>query len=439
MKAQRVSTGYTPRPLQLQIHRRLKRFSVLAAHRRFGKTVLCVNTLIDGAVRPSPKEDRRYAYIGPLLNQTKDLAWLYLKRYGLPIPGTNPNETELFIEFPNKSRVRLYGADNPDRLRGIYLDGVVLDEYAQMDPRLWSEVVRPALSDRLGWAIFIGTPKGKNAFWSMYDGAKNGFADPDSGNRLPRDVNWYAEMFKASETGIVPADELAAARIQMGEDHYNQEYECSFEAAIVGSYYGKLMAAAEAEKPARIGKVPWEPTIPVVTAWDLGIGDSTAIWFCQQVGKEVRLIDYYETSGVGLDHYAKVLGAKPYVYAEHLVPHDAEVGELGTGKKRTEVMASLGMKTRTVAKMPVDDGIQAARNLIPRCWFDAEKCQRGLEGLRQYRREWDEKLKAFRARPLHDWTSHGSDAFRYLAVGLKELDDGKPAEPYVPTTGDWMV
>lgn len=398
-----VETGYRPRPLQAQLHRSTKRFNVLVAHRRFGKTVFCINEIIDRALRcnlPRP----RYAYVAPFYRQAKQIAWDYAKQYTRPIPGMTANESELRIDLPGERRITLYGADNPDALRGLYLDGVVLDEYADMDPNVWPSVIRPALADRMGWAVFIGTPKGRNAFCELYEKAK---ADPE----------WYAAMFKASETGIVPEAELAAARKDMTEDQYAQEFECSFDAAVVGAYYGKLIQTAEQEN--RITRVPWEPAVPVHTAWDLGIGDSTAIWFCQQVGKEVRLIDYYESSGVGLDHYAKHLKEKPYVYGDHLLPHDAEVKELGSGKSRVEVLASLGIRTRIVPKLSVDDGIQAVRTLLPRCWFDAEKCARGIEALRQYRREYDDKLRAFKARPLHDWTSHAADAFRYLAVGLK--------------------
>ncbi|WP_119461831.1 terminase large subunit domain-containing protein [Rhodospirillaceae bacterium SYSU D60014] len=401
-----IALPYRPRPLQAELHRTLGRFNVLVAHRRFGKTVFCINELIAKAVANALVEPR-YAYVAPFYRQAKSVAWDYLKHYTAPIPGVRHNESELRCDLPGGARIRLFGADDPDRLRGLYFDGVVLDEYAQMNPRVWSEVLRPALTDRKGWAIFIGTPMGRNGFWEIYD-------------RATREPDWFAARFRASETGVIDAGELAAARAVMSEDEYAQEFECSFDVAVTGSYYGKLIAAAEGE--GRIGKVPWEPALPVHTAWDLGVGDSTAIWFCQQAGREVRLIDYYEASGVGLDHYAKVLSAKPYAYGEHLLPHDVRVTELGTGKSRLETLAGLGLRARVVANLPVDDGIQAVRNLLPRCWVDAERCARGLEALRQYRREYDDKLKAFKARPLHDWTSHAADALRYLAVGLRPAE-----------------
>lgn len=414
-----VEIPYEPRPQFLAYHNRTQRWSVGVAHRRAGKTVARVNDLIKAAIL-CPKPEPRFAYIAPFYAQAKDVAWQYLKRFAAPIPGVQTNESELRVDLPNGGRVRLYGADNYERMRGIYLDGVVLDEYGDMDPRAWAEVIRPALSDREGWADFIGTPKGRNHFCEMWERAQG-------------DAEWFTQMLKASETKIVSEKELVDARKTMSEDQFEQEYECSFQAAVQGAYYGREMTQAEKDK--RIAAVPWEPKIPVHTAWDLGIGDSTAIWFCQQVGKEVRLIDYYESSGVGLDHYAKELKGKPYVYGEHILPHDADVKELGTGRSRRETLESLGIRPRIIPAQSVDDGINAARLMLPRCWFEAAKCQRGIEALRQYRRDYDEKLKNFKSRPLHDWTSHAADAFRYLAMGLREDKKQEWQQPSVK----WVV
>ena len=403
-----VIIPYAPRILQAQIHASLKRFNVLVCHRRFGKTVLCINELIRKSIE-CELERPRHAYVAPLYRQAKQAAWDYLKHYSRPIPGFEAFESELRVDLPGGRRIQLFGADNPDAIRGIYLDGVVLDEYAQVPPKLWPEVIRPALTDRKGWATFIGTPKGRNSFCELYENAK---ADP----------TWYAAMFKASETGIIAPDELAAALKDMGEDQYAQEFECSFQAALLGAYYGKILT--QAEKDGRITKVPWEPTIQVHVAWDLGIGDSTALWFVQVHRREVRVIDFYETSGVGLDHYVKVLRDKPYTYAQdaNIWPHDIDVQELGTGKSRLEVAKTLGLRGTIAKKLPIDDGIGAVRMLLPRCWFDAEKCKLGLEALRQYQREYDDEMKVFKNKPRHDWTSHAADAFRYLAIGLPDAD-----------------
>lgn len=356
----------------------------------------------------------RYAYVAPFLSQAKEVAWEYLKRFALPIIG-DKNESELWVELLNGARIRIHGADNPDRLRGAYLDGVVLDEYADMRPSVWGEVIRPMLADRQGWATFIGTPKGHNEFFDVWDRAQ--------GNR-----EWFAQMLRASETGILPAGELDDARKDMTPEQYEQEFECSFEAAILGAYFGKEIA--EAERAGRITSVDHDPALPVYTAWDLGVGDSTAIWFFQVAANEIRVIDHYENHGQGLPHYAGVLAAKRYTYADDFVPHDARVKELGTGRTRVETLVSLGRKPRVIPAQKIMDGINAARLTIPRCWFDRTRCKDGLEALRQYRADYDEKVKAFKNEPKHDWTSHSADAFRYLAMAWRELTaDEKPKDP----------
>jgi len=386
------------------MHNRDARWFVGVAHRRAGKTVANINELIVRACK-CRRESPRAAYIAPKLNQAKDIAWTYLKHYTSNMWPCRINESELWVELPGDIRIRLYGADNPDRLRGIYLDAVVLDEFGDMDPTVWTQVIRPALSDREGKACFIGTPKGRNAFWRLWEDAAG---DPD----------WMRMTLKASETGLIPARELADARKAMSEEEYAQEYECSFDAAVRGAYFGKEIEKAEAE--GRIGAVPHDPRLPVHTAWDLGIADSTVIWFFQSVGRELRVIDVLKGEGVGLDWYAKRLQERGWLWGDHHLPHDAEVRELGTGKSRIEVLAGLGIGGQVCPNIPLEDGIQAARMLFARCWFDQEKCKAGLEALRMYRRAWDDKAQEFRARPLHDWTSHYADAFRYFAVGHRE-------------------
>ena len=421
-----VVIPFKPRPLQKEILAQQKRFSVIVAHRRAGKTVLCVNWLVRAALmckRPRP----RVAYIAPLYRQAKQSAWDFAKHYTSTIPGRVAHEAELRIDLPNGARIQLFGADNPDALRGIYLDGVVLDEYAQMSPRLWGEVIRPLLADREGYAIFIGTPRGRNAFCELYEAARDGESGPD----------WSAALYRASETGILPDAELRAAEHDMGEDEYAQEFECSFTAAIKGAYYGKDMARADDED--RICAVPHESASLVHTAWDLGIGDSTAIWFFQQVGREIHMIDYLEASGVGLDWYVKELHAKPYIYGEHILPHDAEAKELGTGKSRTDVLRGLGVVARVLPRAAIDDGINAVRMILSRCWFDRVKCATGIEALRQYQRKWDESNGVFRPTPLHDRHSHGADAMRYLAMGLVEEDRAPRRSRELLGTGGWMA
>jgi phage terminase large subunit len=411
MQNPELIVDYQPRDQFAGFHDRLQRFACIVTHRRAGKTVACIHDL-QRAAAASQRMRPRLAYLSPFLKQSKAVAWDYLRGAMAPLRaiGARVHESELRVDYANGGQVRLYGADNPDALRGIYLDGVVLDEYADMDPRVWSEIIRPALADRAGWAVFIGTPKGRNAFFELW-------------RRAQSEANWFSLMLKASDTGLIPASELALAKRDLSEEQYAQEFECSFEAAVVGAYFGKLMARADAER--RIAAVPYDPAAPVWTSWDLGVRDATAIWFAQVIGREIRIIDYYEASGVDLGHYVRELSARPYVYAGHIVPHDAQARELGTGKSRLEVLASLRLKNLQIAPMHrLEDGINAVRVFLPKCWFDAEKCARGIDALKLYRADVDERradpsgTPLLKPQPVHDWTSHAADSFRYLALTL---------------------
>ena len=403
-----VVIPYSPRPLQRVLHAALDahRFAVAVCHRRFGKTVLAINQLQKRALT-CPKERPRFAYIAPFRNQGKGIAWDYMKHYAAPIPGVQVNESELRIDYPNGGQVRIYGADNPDALRGIYLDGVVLDEYGLMPGNVFTEVIRPALSDREGWALFIGTPNGRNQFYEIAQDAQ-------------RTPGWFFASYKASETHIIAPAELHSARASMTADEYAQEYECSFEASVKGAVYAKELQQAREE--GRVTRVPYEPLLPVDTDWDLGIGDATAIWFSQSTpGGEVRLIDYYEASGQGLQHYAGVLQQKAadrrWSYGFHNAPHDIQVRELGSGHSRLETARSMGIHFRVGPRLSESDGINAARMLLPKCWFDSQYCAQGIEALSSFKWLYNARLKAFGDQQTeHDWASHGADAFRYLAV-----------------------
>ena len=407
-----IEIEYKPRKHAVAYHNRTERFAVLVAHRRFGKTVAAINDLIR-ACFSIDKDSVRVAYIAPYLSQAKAVAWDYALEYTMDIPDIKINHSELRIDFSNGSRFRLYGADNYNAMRGLYFDAIVCDEMADFPASAWPTVLRPSLTDRRGSCTFISTPKGKNEFWELFEYAQS-------------DPKWWSAVFKASDTDILDPEELEEAKRTMGEDRYEQEFECSFEAAIVGAYYAQEMKTATQDE--RVTNVPYDPATGVITAWDLGVGDSTAIFFAQYVGQEIHIIDHYESSGVGLDHYAKVLDKKGYHYSEHILPHDVQVRELGSGKSRLETLSSLGLNNITIApRLSIDDGIQAARSMLNRCWFDEEKCNRGVEALRQYRREFDEKTKTWRGKPLHDWTSHSADAFRYLAIGYQpQLNWGEP-------------
>lgn len=367
------------------------------------------------------KMDARYAYVAPQYNQAKDIAWMYVKRLTADIPGVQYNESELRADLPNGSRIRLYGADNPDRLRGLYLDGVILDEFADMRSSVWGEIVRPMLADRKGWAVFIGTPKGHNEFYTKWQDAAI-------------DDDWFKLKLQASKSKLIEEAELRDAAKGMTDDQYAQEFECSFEAAIAGSFYGKELNVAEEE--GRIRAVPYDKTIPVYTAWDIGFSDDTAIWFYQVVRGEVHVIDYYAANGYGVDHYVKVLNERGYSYAKLgekpflWLPHDAAAKTFASGGKSTqEQFYASGYNSRIVPMLSVQDGIQAARMMLPRTYFDREKCHEGIDALKLYRREWDDDKKVFKDKPLHDWTSHPADAFREMAIAWRETSPSPAPKP----------
>jgi hypothetical protein len=417
-----IEIPYEPRELQLKLHNEMsqKRWGVVVCHRRFGKTVWAINHILRDALmcqKPNP----RFAYMAPTYRQAKNVAWDYIKQFAGKIPNVKFHETELRCDLPNGARISLLGAENPDSLRGIFLDGCCMDEVADMPENVFPEVIRPALSDRKGWCVFVGTPKGHNAFFDKYEEAAG---NPD----------WLAAVYKASETGILDDEELAAARSMMTADQYAQEFECSWNANVPGAVYGKEMEAVQMD--GRITNVPYDPSAKVDTWWDLGVGDSTAVWFTQTIGRAIHVIDFYEARGEGLPHYCKILTSKGYLYGDHNAPHDIEVRELGSGKSRREVAWDLGLNFRVVPKLPVEDGIHAAQMLLPRIWFDREKCKHGLECLRQYHRAYNERTRSFRASPVHDWSSHAADAFRYLAVGIRE-DRGRMAAPQAKAVMDY--
>jgi phage terminase large subunit len=375
---------------------------VVVAHRRAGKTVACVLDLVLHAAR-SVKPNARYAYIAPFYSQAKQAAWDYLKQHTRDL-AVKVSESELSVELPNGARIRLYGADNPDALRGIYLDGVVLDEYADMRPSVWGEIIRPLLADRRGWAVFIGTPKGKNAFYELWKAAKD---DPE----------WYSLTLKASETGLLDAAELISASKTMTEEQYQQEFECSFDAAILGAIYAKEIA--NARRADRIGRVPYEPGKLVHTAWDIGQGDATAIWFYQWVKQELHVIDFYEATGEKLPHYVSILKNKPYSYETHWLPHDAEHEHVEAEKTFKGGLMAHNMKAQIVPNIPLDQGINQGRLALAKAYIDEKNCAPGLEALAAYRWDYNDRMAEFKTRPVHDWASHAADAWRYLALSLK--------------------
>lgn len=420
MTATAVIHKYVPREVLKAFHARSQRWALIVAHRRFGKTVGVLNDMVVKALRTS-KHNAFYAYIAPYYGQAKQASWIYLKDATRNIPGIKVSESELTITLPNGARIRVFGADNPDALRGLYFDGVVLDEFGDMNGRVWTEVIRPALADRQGWAVFIGTPRGKNKFYEMREKAR-------------QSKEWFYLEVKASQSGVLPDAELEANRQDMDEDEYEQEFECSFDATIRGSYYGKHITALAAIVPPRITEVEDTFDEPVSLAMDIGRRDATAIWFWQVVNGEIRFIDYWEDTGWDAEEIVDMLQMKPYTYETWWLPHDADHETFASKKSVIDIFRSYGAPAK---KVPNPDkgtgllhGVNAVRNVL-RKWpifFDETRTARGLEALKNYSRKWDADKKVFGSKPEHDQWSHGADAFRYACLSIKPTDIGRSVE-----------
>ena len=403
----KIQIPYTPRKHQAYIHQELDkhRYAVLCCHRRFGKTVMVLNHLIRSALQ-NKNHNPRLAYIAPTYKQAKSIAWDYLKFYTKNIPGTKWNESELRCDLINGARITLLSSENFDSIRGIYLDICAIDEVAQVSQGLIDEVIVPALSDRKGKLFLIGTPKGmNNIFYDYYQKAQ---ADP----------KWFLFKAKASETNIVDQEELGNALTVMGKAKYDQEFECSFIGNIEGSIYGEIVQ--ELDDKGNIGAVPYDPSLPVNTAWDIGYNDSTSIIFFQLLNHQINIIETYEDDNEALPHYIKFLQDKDYIYDTHYGPHDLDVTEFSNGKTRREVASALGVRFRIAPRILLEDGLHAVKMLLPRCKIDSDNCADLLIALRHYHRKFNDKERIFKSKPVHDFSSHMCDALRCLATGLDE-------------------
>ena len=405
-----IEIPYKPRPQQLDLHNALgkHRFCVAVMHRRAGKTIFALNHSIKLALTYKLKNFRG-AFFSPTRVQSKLVAWDALKEFSRKIPGIKFNETELRADFPTGGRIQLFGAENVDAARGQYFDFVVCDEYAQMDARMFPEVIRPAMSDRAPHSrvLFIGTPQGMNSFYDLYEQAKT-------------DGEWYTCVHKASQTGLVDAGELAAAKKMMTDDQYQQEFECSWTANISGSVYGKILEKMDNEK--RLGRFPYDPGYPVDVVFDLGISDATTVLYTQQIGRALFVIDCYTNNNQSLDHYADVIRKSDYNIRNYIMPHDIEHREMSTGHTRKEYAMSMGMRPIKVCpKLPIEDGLHAGQILLAKSYIDRERCKPFIDAMRWYHRKWIEKQKIF-SKPVHDHSSHFADAWRTTAVALQELD-----------------
>ena len=412
-----ITVPYAPRKVFLPLHERTQRWASVVAHRRCGKTVACVNeTIKAGTVAGG--EGALYGYVAPFRAQAKAVAWDYFKRYARPLMRGDPNEAELRIELVTGSRIQLFGADNPDSLRGLGFNGLVGDEFGDWKPSVFGNVIRPALADRRGWGIFIGTPKGRNGFFDIHE-------------RAAALENWLQLTLKASETGVIPEEELAELRDELTDDQYRQEFECDFDAALPGALFGREMA--ELEAAGRIRPDLHDPALPVHVVFDLGWSDDTSIWWFQVFENRLRLIDCYSDHGKSMDHYNAVLREREsvhgrYEYASTLwLPHDGKAKSLQTGRSIEEQLGGWGWSPRIVPQLGLIDGIQAARLTLKDCWFDS-RCIEGIQALKMYRRDYDEDKKMFKDAPRHDWTSHYSDGFRYACLVWREQLRAKPPE-----------
>lgn len=413
---------WQPRPYQLPLWTALEqgcKRAVACWHRRSGKDDVGLHWTATEAIQTPAN----YWYMLPQANQARKAVWdavdphTGMRRIDWAFPPEIRDATrdhDMLLKLKSGATWQVVGSDNWNSLVGSPPRGIVYSEYALSDPNSWS-FLRPILEENGGWAIFNSTPRGRNHFHGLVE----------LGKKAP---GWFSQILTVRDTNQIAPEQIERIRRELaaerGDDEaeniIQQEYYCSFDAAIPGSYYGRIIA--EMEEEGRICDLPIDPRFPVITAWDLGVGDSTAIWFIQQVNLDIRVIDYYESSGVGADHYARALKEKDYLYEGHILPHDADDREWGNNaSSRVDTLKSLGVKPlKVMRKASVDDGINAVRVLLSRCRIDRTRCDRGLNALRQYQREWDDRLKCFSQKPLHDWTSHAADAFRYLAQGLRD-------------------
>jgi len=366
-----------------------------------------------------------YYYIFPTYSQAKKVIWDSMTNEGKRILDyfpeelvTQKNSQEMKIRMKSRdggeSLFQLVGSDNYDSLMGTNPRGVVFSEYALQDPRAY-QYIRPILTANEGWALFISTPRGKNHLWQLAQIALN---SPD----------WFYTKLSVEDTKHIPLTEIEKERREglMSEDMIQQEYYTSFEMGIEGSYYSKYIDKAKRE--GRVAAVPWENGFKVHTVWDIGVRDSTTIIFFQTIGVNVHIIDVYENSKEGLEHYADILASKPYLYGTHIAPHDIRVREWGSGITRIEKARQLGIKFTIADNIEIPDGIEAARSLFSKIWIDSEKCEPLIKALENYRQEYDVKRKVYKPHPLHDWSSHFADSFRYLAVSLPKTRDGLSPE-----------
>jgi hypothetical protein len=367
-----------------------------------GKTVAVINDLLIGALEcklPKPQ----LAYIAPNYAMAKRIAWEYLKQYAAPLIQ-QVHESELRVTLKNEAKIFLLGAEKADNLRGMYLDAAALDEYAQIRPSAVSQVILPCLSDRQGWMVLMGTPKGKNHFYDAY-------------KKASYDQGWFSMMARADETGIIPPEELALIRSQMDESDYQQEFLCSFEAALKGAIYGLEMEQAERE--GRIGDFELDPNLPVDVITDLGYADDTVLGFFQQSRGQILIHEVYSNNEQNWDHYLDEMDSRNV--RDVYLPHDAKAKNLQTGRSIVEQTIKRGYRPKIVQDHKLRDGIAATRKLLPYVYWNRPLTSGAVEAMKSYRRAWDDKNNCYKETPLHDWSSHIADMVRYLGITVNNV------------------
>jgi len=415
-----VTLKYVPRAAFAAFHARTQRYSVLVCHRRAGKTRAVAEDMVVRALK-TRKKDAVYGYIAPTYGMAKRAAWKYIKEATKDIPGVKTSESETSVVLPNGSTIRCFGVDNPDNLRGMFFDGVVCDEFGEWVGRAYTEVIRPALSDRRGWAVFIGTPKGPvNKFAEI----KNKAA-ADDGRR------WFYMLLKASESGILPQEELDDNRIDMDPEEYEQEFECSFTASNRGSIYGKHVVALESRgafKQLSVNESLYVPTEKVSLAMDIGRRDALAIWFWQVINGTVRFIDYFEETGMDAETCLDMLQLRPYDYEMWWLPHDARAERFEAKKSVITLFQDAGAPVRRVRDPDLGNrvfhGISETRRVMRTfpLEFDYARTSRGIDALRNYSRKFNKDDGVFDDKAKHDKWSNGADAFRYACLSISKDD-----------------
>lgn len=411
MAAINIPFNFNPRAYQKALYNCLPNGynrGVAVWHRRAGKDKVFMAI----CAREAAKRVGAYFYILPYYKQARKVIWEGMDKTGFKmldhIPPQfveNKNNQDMILKLKNGSIVTFLGSDNIDSIVGTNPVGVFFSEYSLHKENAWN-YLRPILLENGGFALFNGTPRGRNHMWKMLQAAKN-------------DEKWYSEILTIEDTNVVTPEEVEY-EIEQGMPRAiaKQEFYCSFDAALTGAYYDEAMSRMQLEN--RIMNVPWEPSKLVNVAWDLGMEDMMVLILFQRVNKEIRIIDMYQNNNQGLEHYVKWLNERPYTYGYDLLPHDIKVRELGNGQSRYQTLLDLGRKHLiTVPKYSVEDGINATRTLLNQVYIDKVKCDDLVEALRAYRAKWDEDNRVYGA-PVHDWASHPADAMRMLACGLRE-------------------